>query len=69
MTRLFSGIFLFLASFLAHAIEEQAAVQPPPADPTAMIVFAVVLFGGIGATAWVIWRNEKNRKKRENEEK
>ncbi|MDP2240958.1 MAG: hypothetical protein Q8K18_12455 [Burkholderiales bacterium] len=69
MTRFFSGIILFLASFLAHAVEEQAAFQPPPSDPTAMIVFAVVFFGGIGATAWFMWRNERKRKQRENEEK
>jgi len=69
MTRFFSGLFLSLVSFLAYAIEDQAApVQLPPPDPTAMIVFAVIFFGGIGATAWYMWKNEKNRKQREGEE-
>lgn len=70
MTRLFSGIFLSLVSFWAYAIEEQAAaVQLPPSDPTALIVFAVIFFGGIGATVWYMLRNEKNRKLREGEDK
>lgn len=69
MIRLFSGLFFALVSVLAHAIEDQAApVQLPPPDPTAMIVFAIIFFGGIGGTAWFMWRNEKNRKQREGEE-
>jgi hypothetical protein len=68
MTRLFSGISLLLVSIFAYALEDQAApVQLPPADPTAMIAFALVFFGGIGATVWYMWKNEKNRKQNENE--
>lgn len=68
MTRFFSGIMLFLASFGAYALEDQAPVQLPPPDPLPMIAFAVIFFGGIGATIWYMWRNEKNRKQGENEQ-
>ncbi len=34
-----------------------------------MILFAVVFVGGIGITAWFMWKNEKNRKQREGESK
>ena len=68
MTRVLSGIMLSLASLGAYALEETAAYVPPPSDPTAMIGFAVVFFGGIGATAWFMWRNEKKNKQRKSEE-
>jgi len=70
MSGFLSGIFLFFVSFLAYAIDkEPAAVQLPSADPTAMIAFAVIFFGGIGATVWYMWKNEKNRKQREDQQK
>lgn len=69
MNRFFSGITLSLASLLAHASDEAAAVQLPPSDPTAMILFAVVFFGGIGITAFFMWKNERNRKQLEGESK
>ncbi len=70
MTRFLSGITLFFMSLLAYAIQEPAAVPPPTsADPTAMITFAILFFGGIGVSVWFMWKNEQKRKKRESEQK
>ncbi len=64
MTRFLSGISLFLMSFLAHAIEP---VNAPAAntDPTAMVVFIILLLGMIVGFFYFVWRNEQKRKQQE----
>lgn len=70
MARFFSGIFLSFMSLLAYAIQEPAVAPPSTsADPTAMIIFAIVFFGAIGISVWFMWRNERKHKARESETK
>lgn len=65
MNKLISGISLFLLSLPALAADEDAIVAAAPqvdADPTGMILFALVFVGLIGAYAFVIWRAEQKKK-------
>lgn len=65
MIRYLSGIFLFFMPFLAQAIETDNVPVPVPAnaDPTGMIVFVIIFVGTIGGFFYVLWRNERKRKK------
>ena len=66
MKKLISGIALFLLSLPVLALDDEAAAVVAPqveADPTGMIVFAVVLVGMIGGYAYVIWRGEQKKKR------
>lgn len=69
MTRFLSGISLFLTSLLAYAIDAPAATPLPPTNPTAIIIFGIIFVGGIGGYAWFMWKSEKKRMQRENEQK
>lgn len=63
MNKFVSGIALLLMPLLSIANDEVVAVAPQvDADPTGLIVFAVVLVGMIGGYALVIWRNESKKK-------
>ncbi len=63
MNKFVSGIALLLMPLLSIANDEVVAVAPQvDADPTGLIVFAVVLVGMIGGYAFVIWRNESKKK-------
>lgn len=56
---------LALSLFLAvPAFADEAIVAPPPqvdADPTALIVFALLMVGMIGGFAGYIWLKERKR--------
>ncbi len=61
MSKIFSGITCFLLACPAFADE---APLPPPAvdaDPTALILFAVVFVGMIGGFGAYIWWKERAR--------
>jgi uncharacterized membrane-anchored protein len=60
MKKIVSGIALSLVSLLAFANDEVVAVAPQvEADPTGLIVFAVVFVGMIGGFAWYIWMKDR----------
>lgn len=65
MKKALSAITLFLMSLPAFAVDDEAAAVAPQvdADPTGMIVFAVVVVGLIAYYAYVIWRAEQKRKR------
>lgn len=67
MTRYFSAVLLALFSLLAQASETAAEVPPPvvDADPTAMIVFFLLLLGSTVWYVWFIWSKEKQRKQQD----
>ncbi len=67
MKNLLSGLAMTLVSLTAFADDEAVKVAPPQvdADPTGLIVFAVVFVGLIGAYAYVIWKAEQKKKKGE----
>lgn len=64
MNRIFSAFILLLVNFSAWAQEDAAVVVVPrvEADPTGMIIFAVVLVGMIGGYVAYIWVKERKRK-------
>ena len=60
-----SAIALFLVALPALAVDEDAVAKAVPqadTDPTAMILFALVFVGLIGAYAYVIWKAERKKK-------
>lgn len=66
MKKLVSGIMMCLMSLPALAVDDESAAVVVPqvdADPTGMIVFAVVLVGIIAYYGYVIWRAEQKRKR------
>lgn len=65
MPRFFSGISLCLMSFLAHAVEPVVTAPPTNTDPTAMIVFVILLIGMVVGFFYFVWRNEQKRKQQE----
>ena len=69
MSRFFSGIFLFLMSFLARAVEPVVYAPTTSTDPTAMIVFAILLLGMVVGFFYFVWRNEQKRKQQETADK
>lgn len=63
MKQLFAGVPLSLLSLPALADEAVAAVAPQvEADPTGLIVFALVFVGLIGTYAYIIWKAEQKKK-------
>ncbi len=64
MYKIISGITLLLMALPALADNEAvtAAVPRVDADPTGMILFALVFVGMIGAYAYVIWKSERKKK-------
>ena len=50
--------------FAVPALADEAIVAPPPqvdADPTALILFALLMVGMIGGFAAYIWMKERKR--------
>jgi membrane protease YdiL (CAAX protease family) len=50
--------------FAVPALADEAVVAPPPqvdADPTALILFALLMVGMIGGFAAYIWMKERKR--------
>jgi heme/copper-type cytochrome/quinol oxidase subunit 2 len=67
MTRILSGISLFLASCFAYA-SEGAATPPPapePTSPMSLIAFAIIFLGMIGGFFYYMWKNERKRKEQD----
>jgi hypothetical protein len=63
MQKLFSGITLLALTLPALANDEPPAPPlPVDADPTALILFAVILVGMIGGFAAYIWVKERAKK-------
>jgi ABC-type long-subunit fatty acid transport system fused permease/ATPase subunit len=64
MNKIVSGMMLLLTALPVLADEEAvvAAVPKVEADPTGLILFALVFVGMIGAYAFVIWRGERKKK-------
>jgi len=64
MNKIVSGLTLMLLSLPALANDEAIAAAAPrvEADPTGLILFALVFVGMIGAYAYVIWRGERKKK-------
>ena len=64
MNKIVSGMTLLLTALPVLADEEAvvAAVPRVEADPTGLILFALVFVGMIGAYAFVIWRSERKKK-------
>lgn len=64
MNRMFSAFTLLLVNFSAWAQDAPIVMVPRvEADPTGMIVFAVVLVALIGGYVAYIWVKERDRKK------
>jgi len=64
MNKILSGITMLLITFSALAQDAPMVVAPQvDADPTGMIVFAVVLVGMIGGYVAYIWVKERDRKR------
>ena len=63
MNKIFSGLMLMLMSFSALAQDDAAVIVAPKvdADPTGMIVFAVVFVALIGGYVGYIWVKERKR--------
>lgn len=62
MKKFVSGLLMLLMTL--PALAEDAVVLPAPqvdADPTGMILFAVVMVIMIGGYGWYIWAKERNR--------
>lgn len=64
MHKLYAGAFSALMVMPAFA-DEAAPVAAPPvdADPTALILFALLFVGMIGGFAAYIWVKERDKKK------
>ncbi|OGA50754.1 MAG: hypothetical protein A3G24_24655 [Betaproteobacteria bacterium RIFCSPLOWO2_12_FULL_62_13] len=66
MTKFLSALFLFVMSAFAHAADVSADTPPTPeADPTAIIVFAIIFVGMIAGFAGFVWWKERERRRRE----
>ena len=62
MNRIISGITLLLMTFSALAQDAPMVAAPQvDADPTGMIVFAVLLVGMIGGYVWYIYVKERKK--------
>lgn len=60
MRRLFSVVVSLLLTVPVFADEAQPVALPPvDADPTGLIVFALLFVGMIGGFAWYIWAKER----------
>lgn len=63
MKKLISGMMLLLTSLPVLADEATVVTAPQvDADPTAMILFAVVFVAMIGGFAGYIWMKEREKK-------
>lgn len=63
MKQLFAGIPLLLLSLPVLADETVVSVAPQvEADPTVLIVFALVFVGLIGTYAYIIWKADQKKK-------
>lgn len=62
MKKIVSGMMLLLMSL--RVLADETPVPPPQidADPTGLILFAVILVGMIGGFAAYIWVKERARK-------
>ncbi len=68
MKKIVAGITLMLMTL--PALADETTVIPPPqvdADPTGLILFALVFVGMIGGFAWYIWMKERAKKGRPTE--
>jgi hypothetical protein len=65
MTRILSGIILLLLQFQAYA---QSAPEPP-AESNLMgtAIFGVLFVGLCVGFGWMVWKNDKNQKKKAKE--
>lgn len=62
MNRIFFGAVPLLAAMPVLADEAQAVVAAPlDADPTGLILFALVFVGMIGGFAFYIWSKERKK--------
>lgn len=59
-----AGLLLLLLAYPVLANEDVVTVQAPPvdADPTGLIVFAVLFVAMIGGFAGYIWLQERKKK-------
>ena len=64
MEKLISGISMLLLTLTVLAADDEAAAVAPrvEADPTGLILFALVFVGLIGGYAYVIWRSGQKKK-------
>jgi hypothetical protein len=65
MNKIVTGLTLSLTALpaFAAAVEEGATfVQQGPADPTGLIVFALVFIGLVGYYGYVIWKSGRTDK-------
>lgn len=64
MIKMISAIALSLVSALAFALDEGTAAVAPQvdADPTGLILFALVFVGMIGGFAGYIWMKDRGNK-------
>jgi len=64
MSKIVSGMMLLLTALPVLADDEAIAAAVPrvDADPTGLILFALVFVGMIGAYAFVIWKGERKKK-------
>jgi membrane protein DedA with SNARE-associated domain len=58
------AVWMSLLSCLTYA-EERAVEQAPTelASPMALVIFAVIFFGGIAYFCWFIWRKDRERQR------
>jgi membrane protein DedA with SNARE-associated domain len=64
MYRIALSVWMSLFPYLSFA--EERTVQHAPselASPLALIIFAVLFFGGIAYFCWFIWRKERQRQR------
>lgn len=62
MKKAVSALMLFLAALPVFAEEAAVVARQVDADPTALIVFAVIFVGMIGGFAGYIWMKERAKK-------
>lgn len=68
MLKIFSGAFLSLISFLAHAAVSEdgpAVAELPPPDATGLVGFLLVMVAMVAGYVWYIRKEERKRKQRE----
>ncbi|MBX3650357.1 MAG: hypothetical protein KF771_03140 [Burkholderiales bacterium] len=64
MHKLFAGVVSVLMAMPAFADDAPPVAAPPvDADPTALILFALLFVGMIGGFAGYIWMKERDKKK------